>query len=191
MRIYVRDLSDFVEDAVDTAKMRLGYVFNGGVDALTGFKNDEWKRAHRSLETSTVKIFIDLNGLKSVNEKFGHRAGDLFIQTFAGRISSFCKKYGFTPIRLHGDEFLLVSRRPQSGWIKALSELRRSSRNECPFAYGTGITTAEAEKEMRADKDEQYRLQGVDRRTDSRRCFDKVVDRFESFSFEDVKVKAS
>jgi diguanylate cyclase (GGDEF)-like protein len=52
-------------------------------------------------------LFIDLNGFKAINDKFGHAAGDKILTTVATRISSrvragdICCRYG-------GDEFVVV-----------------------------------------------------------------------------------
>jgi diguanylate cyclase (GGDEF)-like protein len=52
-------------------------------------------------------LFIDLNGFKAINDKYGHAAGDKILTTVATRISSrvrtgdICCRYG-------GDEFVVV-----------------------------------------------------------------------------------
>ena len=52
-------------------------------------------------------LFIDLNGFKAINDKYGHAAGDKILTTVAARISArvrtgdICCRYG-------GDEFVVV-----------------------------------------------------------------------------------
>ncbi|MEG2183825.1 MAG: sensor domain-containing diguanylate cyclase [Cloacibacillus sp.] len=56
----------------------------------------------------TVTIcFIDVNGLKEVNDTFGHEAGDVLILSVVKAIGSVVRKNDFL-VRLGGDEFLIV-----------------------------------------------------------------------------------
>ena len=52
---------------------------------------------------------IDLNGLKDVNDKFGHPAGDRYIKEFAKVLSNTFEEDDFYA-RIGGDEFLVVLR---------------------------------------------------------------------------------
>ncbi len=52
-------------------------------------------------------IYLDLDNLKRVNDRFGHKVGDLYIQKFASILRSSVRK-GDLIIRLGGDEFLIV-----------------------------------------------------------------------------------
>lgn len=51
--------------------------------------------------------FIDINGLKSVNDALGHEAGDELIMTVVKGIKKHTKKSDFV-IRMGGDEFLVI-----------------------------------------------------------------------------------
>jgi len=51
--------------------------------------------------------FIDINGLKEVNDTLGHKSGDELIVTVSDTIKSTIREYDFL-IRLGGDEFLIV-----------------------------------------------------------------------------------
>lgn len=51
--------------------------------------------------------FIDINGLKEVNDKLGHKFGDELITTVADIIKTMIRKQDFI-VRLGGDEFLIV-----------------------------------------------------------------------------------
>ena len=50
---------------------------------------------------------VDLNGFKSINDKYGHAVGDFVLVTTANRILSVLKASD-TVARLGGDEFVLV-----------------------------------------------------------------------------------
>lgn len=52
-------------------------------------------------------MFLDLDGFKEINDRFGHEAGDLTIQTVAKRIKCLLRESD-TLARVGGDEFLLL-----------------------------------------------------------------------------------
>ncbi len=52
--------------------------------------------------------FIDLDGLKSINDNYGHKEGDFAIQMVAEAISSCCRRGGDICARLGGDEFIVL-----------------------------------------------------------------------------------
>ena len=49
--------------------------------------------------------FFDLNGLKVINDKKGHKAGDTYICLAAG---TFIKKFPENAYRIGGDEFVII-----------------------------------------------------------------------------------
>lgn len=84
-------------------------------DSLTGLANratlaraldDALGRAVRHERVGAV-IYIDLDGLKLVNDREGHEAGDQMIRTAAKRLQSITRATD-TAARLGGDEFVLL-----------------------------------------------------------------------------------
>lgn len=84
-------------------------------DALTGLANRRFiiqqmqqfiALADRDQGTVAV-CFIDLDGFKSVNDTFGHDAGDIVLKTVAERLTSVVRTHDCVA-RLGGDEFVLV-----------------------------------------------------------------------------------
>ncbi|MEC7121196.1 MAG: diguanylate cyclase [Pseudomonadota bacterium] len=84
-------------------------------DALTGLHNRFFMHktlAHTITQYQKIAqkfaiLYIDLDGLKQINERLGHTAGDLLIQEVAARICKQLKRSGRVG-RLGGDEFLAI-----------------------------------------------------------------------------------
>lgn len=105
---YIRLQGKLVEANRQLAQMAL-------TDALTGLPNrtgldqtlqQALGRANRS-DTRLAVCVIDLDDFKSVNDQFGHDAGDRLLRSFAQRIAGVLRK-GEHFARLGGDEFVLV-----------------------------------------------------------------------------------
>src|SRR5712691_8997208 len=84
-------------------------------DALTSLPNrrylSEWlamalAAARRGGQPLAI-LFFDLDGFKSVNDRFGHEAGDRVLQTTAERLRRTLRTSDFVA-RLGGDEFVAV-----------------------------------------------------------------------------------
>ncbi len=84
-------------------------------DPLTGLANRllldtrlEHALARLERQTSAVAVmFLDVDGLKLVNDRFGHRIGDLLLTELARRLERNGRTYD-TVARIGGDEFVVV-----------------------------------------------------------------------------------
>ncbi|MCI2240383.1 diguanylate cyclase [Paenibacillus sp. TRM 82003] len=102
------DVSDRVEREARTVHL-------AHHDVLTGLPNRAHLLDHLELElrrsarsgSGVAVVFIDLDGFKAVNDRFGHAAGDQALIHAAGRLRSVVRS-GDLLGRLAGDEFLLV-----------------------------------------------------------------------------------
>jgi diguanylate cyclase (GGDEF)-like protein len=80
-------------------------------DPLTGVLNRrgfeiEGKKLIASHDTGAV-LYLDLNHFKSINDRFGHQAGDALLKAFGHRLE-FCLRPEDILGRLGGDEFAIV-----------------------------------------------------------------------------------
>ena len=81
-------------------------------DALTGLYNrayfeEELKRMNNPRYYPLSIIFLDINGLKVVNDTFGHDQGDRLLQHLSSLLNSVSRK-GDVVARLGGDEFVIL-----------------------------------------------------------------------------------
>jgi diguanylate cyclase (GGDEF)-like protein len=103
-------------DALGRMEERTDEVYKMAVlDPLTGLYNrrsgeqrlaEEISRSHRHGRPLTV-LLLDLNGLKVINDTFGHPAGDQMIKQFAELLQKAIRGSDVA-VRMGGDEFLAV-----------------------------------------------------------------------------------
>lgn len=81
------------------------------IDPLTGLYNrqaaEETMAAMAAQNTFFSICFLDLDGLKNVNDQYGHEEGDRYILTATEQIRRVCRN-GDALFRYGGDEFLIV-----------------------------------------------------------------------------------
>jgi diguanylate cyclase (GGDEF)-like protein len=103
-------------------------------DALTGLGNrrqfdrrlrDELARAAR-YRTPLALLIIDVDGLKAINDRGGHQAGDLALGSVAGAIAKTARRTD-AAARLGGDEFALLAPETTAGEALALAERVRAN----------------------------------------------------------------
>lgn len=90
-------------------------TFMANHDPLTGLANrilyeERIERALSRARRAGLKVallFLDLDGFKHVNERYGHPVGDVLLQRLAERLT-LCVRQGDTVARISGDEFLLI-----------------------------------------------------------------------------------
>jgi diguanylate cyclase (GGDEF)-like protein/PAS domain S-box-containing protein len=84
-------------------------------DALTGLANRAFFHEQfqhivsirKTAEQQIALLFVDLNGFKNVNDRWGHEAGDKVLATVGARIHETLRA-GDAAARLGGDEFAIV-----------------------------------------------------------------------------------
>lgn len=110
-------------------------------------------------------VFVDLDGLKRTNDKYGHTFGDLMLQRFADACMELLKGKGYLA-RVGGDEFLLIFLDQEAnaieGYIKELQlKLLEPDEEKEKVYFSYGISYGEdsvdnyiisADQRMYADK---------------------------------------
>lgn len=80
------------------------------LDGLTGFKNrlyyNSMEKTFYESKEAQIYLMADLNGLKHINDTYGHIYGDYFITAFSEALNATFE--GEIIIRMGGDEFLVV-----------------------------------------------------------------------------------
>lgn len=119
---------------------------NALIDPLTGLAN---RRALQEELGATVHagafalFFIDLDGFKGINDRFGHDTGDALLREVARRLTATVRA-GDMVSRLGGDEFVVVS-----GGVADASVAERIAQSVChalarPFVAGGQMVEASA-----------------------------------------------
>jgi len=129
------------------------------LDHLTGLKS---QRAYEEAERKPFQASIDIDGLKKVNDTYGHKAGDKLLErvgqalNLASGDASGKEKFA-TPYRFHGDEFALegTSRKDLEQVVAKAKELLKGNplkfegKEIVPdFSHGIGANMEEADKAM-------------------------------------------
>jgi len=97
---------------VDHVKNQLQLTSISHRDALTGLFNRNYLTdvmGDRSFSGVCTVFFFDVNGLKSVNDRMGHEAGDLMLRGCADCLRELCDEDTSAAFRMGGDEFLMLS----------------------------------------------------------------------------------
>lgn len=127
-----------------------------------------------NMDTSLGIIYLDVNGLKDVNDQFGHEVGDALLVECARRMKMVFKKADF--YRIGGDEFIIICQSiKKESFEKRVKELSESFSKKpvCQVAIGTQWTNAvgninemiaEADARMYENKKEFYHKHMISRR---------------------------
>jgi diguanylate cyclase (GGDEF)-like protein len=80
-------------------------------DPLTGLSNRRKVERHIETRIRAAQVFsvisLDLNGFKSLNDTYGHLAGDDLLKQFAGELRTVFRSYDVVG-RVGGDEFIVL-----------------------------------------------------------------------------------
>lgn len=108
-------------------------------DSLTGlynrrYFNEELSKIDRQENYPLSVIVIDLNGLKLMNDIFGHLMGDKFIETAGMILKNNCREEDII-IRYGGDEFYILMPKTSSDDAKRIINRIKKESNETIVQY--------------------------------------------------------
>ncbi len=108
-------------------------------------------------------LFIDMDDMKSINDRYGHEAGDMALKASARLLQRTCSADAFI-MRYGGDEFIIIDtgriRRLDEMILEAADEYNRTS--GMPFSLGFSVGV------MRTDSQERLPMDDCIREADSR-----------------------
>ena len=146
----------FLEIAIENARKKcLLRQFNDFLDnlyvhdALTGLYNrfGYERYGQHTFDTFMMQdggaqiMFIDLDYLKQINDRYGHEIGDEAIRGAAGIIKDVCGPHDFT-MRFGGDEFLVIASCRERDLIEAMQQAVKAYNKENgskPYALSLSI----------------------------------------------------
>lgn len=120
---------------LDRERRRAQHI--ASTDALTNIANRLafFEAIHASIASSRLGdqfgiLFIDLDGFKPVNDRYGHRVGDELLRIIAQRLGGAVRSDDLVA-RIGGDEFAVLLRRaPSSDLVRRIAEGARASITE-------------------------------------------------------------
>lgn len=172
IQFLLNTLSFFITSMTEQQKIKEKLVTQSYTDALTGLQNRNrfTKDSIRLQEKECKNIgiaFVDMNGLKTLNDEYGHERGDQALKGLADILGSFFRKKDL--YRVGGDEFVIlcagISERVFHEKMEQLLQLAKKEDTQ-PFAVGfkwyeaiTDINSQlkEADDLMYDNKREYYR----------------------------------
>ena len=98
--------------AIESRRLYADLVQRSEMDQLTGAHNRFSLEKHLDAMIASAKfentrfgvVYLDLDGFKQVNDVFGHRVGDLYLEQVAARLQSRLRAHDILA-RVGGDEF--------------------------------------------------------------------------------------
>ncbi len=121
-------------------------------DSLTKLHNrnkfNQVTEQYRTSEHEALGVaYFDLNGLKTMNDKLGHHAGDQFIQNTAAVIQ---KEFGSHAFRIGGDEFTVILPGISEEDFRAAIDRIASEFKEKGMSVSIGVSWAGSDNDIEA-----------------------------------------
>ncbi|MEW6622140.1 MAG: PAS domain S-box protein [Bacillota bacterium] len=149
-----------VEDITERKQAEEKIRYMSFHDSLTGLYNrrfleEEMRRLDTARQLPIGIIMVDLNGLKLVNDTYGHSVGDELLKTAAEILKKSCRREDIVA-RWGGDEFVILL--PQTAEEKARTICKRIKENagkayieDVPVSFALGVAVKESAGKSLAD----------------------------------------
>lgn len=108
----IRTTADFIIEELEKRRLMKELEYASYTDMLTGLKNrNQYIKVLHFLEREAIDsigiVFVDINGMKRINDTYGHKYGDYIII----KVAEILKEYmGEDVFRIGGDEFIVLCR---------------------------------------------------------------------------------
>lgn len=174
---FLESLCFFIKTAMEREKEKTKLKNLSYVDSLTYAQNrnhfNEYIEQNRNKELHSLGvIYLDLNGLKEINDKMGHIAGDTLIISASYALQEIFLDNSY---RVGGDEFVCIEQDVSellffdqyAKLLKRMKELEISVATGCVWKEtcpNLSETLQEADQKMYEDKKRYYSLAENDRR---------------------------
>ena len=174
---FLESLCFFIKTAMEREKEKTKLKNLSYVDSLTYAQNrnhfNEYIEQNRNKEFHSLGvIYLDLNGLKEINDKMGHIAGDTLIISASYALQEIFLDNSY---RVGGDEFVVIEQDVSellffdqyAKLLKRMKELEISVATGCVWketCSNLSETLQEADQKMYEDKKRYYSLAENDRR---------------------------
>lgn len=174
---FLESLCFFIETAMTREKEKKHLQNLSYVDSLTYAQNrnhfNEYLKKNRCKELHFVGvIYLDLNGLKEINDKMGHLAGDTLI---IGASYVLQEIFADNSYRIGGDEFVVIEQDVLESEFYSKYEMLLKRMKELEISVATGYIwkerclnlseiLQEADQKMYEDKKRYYSIAQKDRR---------------------------
>lgn len=139
----IETVAKIASDAIWTALTHAETEVRALTDPMTGLPNARSLQARFESEISRARrtgnrfqiLMIDLDGFKTVNDTFGHKAGDLLLKELSDLMKAELREYDFLA-RYAGDEFVAII--PESDTEAAIELSQRIERSVGRFRLDVG-----------------------------------------------------
>lgn len=138
-----KDIAEFFKAISIVARYGSDVVLR---DSLTGLYNRHFFREVAEKEIARAKryqrpltlVFLDVDGLKKINDTYGHQEGDRILKKIGQVILENCRQSDI-PVRWGGDEFLMLL--PETGVEEAENLVERILADAGDIRLSCGLTS--------------------------------------------------
>jgi diguanylate cyclase (GGDEF)-like protein/PAS domain S-box-containing protein/putative nucleotidyltransferase with HDIG domain len=151
---------EVIDDITEKIKRQKKIEYLNFHDHLTGLHNRrffevELERINLEINLPLSIIMLDVNGLKLINDTFGHNKGDEILIKSSAAIKSVLKE-GDIAIRSGGDEFLIILPKCNENQSFLIAErikekIKDKSERGIPFSLASGVHTKKKTNEKFSD----------------------------------------